>query len=95
MWYCSNDLEPAWPVQATGWHLLVDGDAPLDVEIRFDVPIERMGDLSPGFTANRAVNAVPALCEAAPGIRTTADLPQIIPVLSSAIPTTTPTRSAP
>jgi 4-hydroxy-tetrahydrodipicolinate reductase len=37
-----------------------------------------MGDASPGYTANRAVNAVPFVCAAAPGIRTTADLPQII-----------------
>ena len=27
-------------------------------DLRFDVPLERMGELSPGFTANRAVNAV-------------------------------------
>jgi hypothetical protein len=82
VWYCTDDLEPAWPLRATGWHLVVAGDAPLDVDIRFDVPIERMGDMSPGFTANRAVNVVPAVCGAEPGIRTTVDLPQIIPILS-------------
>jgi 4-hydroxy-tetrahydrodipicolinate reductase len=82
MWYCTDDLEPAWPVRATGWHLVVAGDAPLDVDIRFDVPIERMGETSPGFTANRAVNVVPAVCGAEPGIRTTFDLPPIIPILS-------------
>lgn len=37
-----------------------------------------MGELSPGFTANRAVNAVPCVCAAEPGIRTTIDLPQIV-----------------
>ena len=77
-WYCTADLDPAWAVRETGWHVVVDGDAPLDVDIRFAVPIERMGDVSPGYTANRAVNAVPFVCAAAPGIRTTADLPQII-----------------
>jgi 4-hydroxy-tetrahydrodipicolinate reductase len=82
VWYCTDDLEPQWPLRATGWHIVVDGDAPLDVDIRFDVPIERMGEMSPGFTANRAVNAVPAVCEADPGIRTSMELPQIIPVLS-------------
>ena len=40
-----------------------------------------MGEMTPGYTANRAVNAVPYLCAAAPGIRTTVDLPQIIPAL--------------
>jgi 2,4-diaminopentanoate dehydrogenase len=77
-WYCTADLDPAWDVRATGWHVVVDGDAPLDLDIRFAVPIERMGDASPGYTANRAVNAIPYVCAAAPGIRTTADLPQII-----------------
>jgi hypothetical protein len=32
----------------TGWHVLVDGDAPLDIDIRFPVTIEQMGDVSPG-----------------------------------------------
>jgi 2,4-diaminopentanoate dehydrogenase len=77
-WYCTADLDPAWDVRATGWRVVVDGDATLDVDLRFAVPIERMGDASPGYTANRAVNAVPFVCAAAPGIRTTADLPQII-----------------
>jgi hypothetical protein len=77
-WYCTADLDPAWDVRATGWRVVVHGAAPLDVDLRFAVPIERMGDASPGYTANRAVNAVPFVCAAAPGIRTTADLPQII-----------------
>ena len=37
-----------------------------------------MGETTPGYTANRAVNAVPVVCAAAPGIRTTVDLPQVI-----------------
>jgi 2,4-diaminopentanoate dehydrogenase len=77
-WYCSADLEPAWEVRATGWRVVVDGDAPLDIDIRFAVAIERMGDASPGYTANRAVNAVPFVCAAPAGIQTTAALPQII-----------------
>jgi len=79
MWYCMSDLDPAWDVRATGWHIAVDGDAPLDIDIRFAVTIEQMGDVSPGYTANRAVNAVvPFVCAAPPGIRTTIDLPQVI-----------------
>jgi 4-hydroxy-tetrahydrodipicolinate reductase len=45
------------------------------------VPIERMGDVSPGYTAHRAVNAVPVVCAATPGIRTTVDLPQVVATL--------------
>jgi 4-hydroxy-tetrahydrodipicolinate reductase len=37
-----------------------------------------MADISPGYTAHRAVNAVAPVCAAPPGIRTTLDLPQVI-----------------
>lgn len=81
-WYCTTDLEPAWTLGDTGWHVSVDGDAPLEVDIRLAVPLERMAAMSPAFTANRAVNAVPVVCAARPGIRTTVELPHIIPVLA-------------
>ena len=77
-WYCTADLDPSWDVRATGWHILVEGDAPLDIDIRFPVPLERMGGTSPAYTANRAVNAVPYVCAAPPGIRSSVDLPQIV-----------------
>jgi 4-hydroxy-tetrahydrodipicolinate reductase len=80
-WYCTADLDASWDVRATGWHVLVEGDAPLDIDIRFPVPLERMGATSPGYTANRAINAVPFVCAAPPGIRTTLDLPQIVAML--------------
>lgn len=77
-WYCTTDLDRAWDVRATGWHITVDGDAPLDIDLRFPVPLDRMAAMSPSYTANRAVNAVPVLCEASPGIHSTADLPHIV-----------------
>jgi 2,4-diaminopentanoate dehydrogenase len=77
-WYCSTDLDPAWDLRATGWRVAVEGDAPLDVDLRFPFPIERMAAMSPGYTANRAVNAVPFVCAAPAGIRTTIDLPQVV-----------------
>jgi len=83
-WYCSEALEPAWTVPGwDGWTVQVDGDAPLDVSIRFTIPEGRMGEMTPGYTANRAVNAVPYVCAARPGINTTVDLPQVIPALGS------------
>ncbi|MEU9242667.1 dihydrodipicolinate reductase [Streptomyces sp. NPDC048385] len=81
-WYCTGDLEPAWELRPTGWHLAVDGDTPLDIDMRFPVPLDRLADVSPGYTAHRAVNAVPAVCAAAPGIRTTADLPHFTAALA-------------
>ena len=80
-WYCTAQLEPAFDARPTGWHVTVEGDAPLDVALPFPVPIERMGEMSPGYTAHRAVNAVPVVCGAPPGIRTTVDLPQIVAAL--------------
>jgi len=80
-WYCTTDLEPAWNLHDTGWSISVEGDAPLDVSLRLPVPLERMAEISPSYTANRAVNAVPLVCAAAPGIRTTLDLPQITATL--------------
>jgi len=80
-WYLTNDVEPAWDLRPTGWHVRVEGDLPLDVEIRFPVAPEAWADTSPGATAHRPVNAVPYVCAAAPGIRTSAELPQFIPML--------------
>jgi 4-hydroxy-tetrahydrodipicolinate reductase len=77
-WYVSTEVEPAWDLRETGWRVVVDGDTPLDVSIRFPVPPERYAATSPGYTAHRAVNAIPAVCQAPPGILTSTDLPQII-----------------
>jgi hypothetical protein len=82
-WYCTTDLDSPWDLRPTGWRVAVDGDAPLDVDLRFPVPLERMAEVSPAYTANRAVNAVFAVCAAEPGIRTSVDLPQIIPQLGA------------
>jgi 4-hydroxy-tetrahydrodipicolinate reductase len=86
-WYCTADLEPSFDIHPTGWRLTVDGDAPLEVEMRFAFPLEDMAERTPGYTANRAVNAVPIVCAAAPGIRTTLDLPQIFGSLGEGPPT--------
>ena len=59
------------------------GDTPLDVSIRFPVSPEDYPKVSPGFTAHPVVNAIPALCAAEPGIRTSTDL-KVLPVLGPA-----------
>ena len=92
-WFCTTDLEPSWDLRETGWRVVVDGDAPLDVELRFAFPLEEMAERSPGYTANRAVNAVPFVCAAAPGIRTSVDLPQIIGTLGEMVTGTGPDRA--
>jgi hypothetical protein len=77
-WYLTADVEPAWDLRETGWHVLVEGDTPLDVDIRFPVPADEWAATSPGLTAHRPVNAIPYVCAAEPGIVTIVDLPQVI-----------------
>jgi 4-hydroxy-tetrahydrodipicolinate reductase len=77
-WYCSKHIDADWRLRDTGWHIEVEGDTPLDVAIHTPVPLENWAQVSPNLTAHRPVNAIPYVCSAAPGIRTTVDLPQII-----------------
>lgn len=83
-WYCTKDIDADWQLRDTGWHIQVEGDTPLDIQARSPVPAERWAQVSPNLTAHRPVNAIPYVCAAAPGIRTTLDLPQIIADLSEA-----------
>jgi 4-hydroxy-tetrahydrodipicolinate reductase len=73
-WYCGTDLDQDWDLLTTGWAVRVEGDAPMDIRIEFPGPLDQMA----GYTANRAVNAVPAVVAAEPGIRTTFELPQVV-----------------
>lgn len=70
-------------LRPTGWRLTVDGDAPLDIDVRMPILLDQMAAISPGYTANRAVNAVPFVCAAEAGIRSTVDLPQIIAAMGT------------
>ena len=81
-WYCSTDIHDDWDLRPTGWRVEVEGDTPLDVDIRFPVPAERWADVAPNLTTHRPVNAIPYVCAAAPGIRTTVELPHFIPDLA-------------
>lgn len=82
-WFVSDDVETSdgakWEFRSpSGWHVVLQGDCPLDISISFPVPLEDYADMTPGLTAHRPINAVPYVCEAPAGIRTTVDLPQII-----------------
>jgi 4-hydroxy-tetrahydrodipicolinate reductase len=82
-WYCSMDIDADWPLRDVGWRVQVAGDAPLDVEIRFPIPKEKMSDVLCGYTAHRPINAIRAVCAAPPGMVSTIDLPQIIADLAA------------
>lgn len=78
-WYCSTQIEHSdWELRESGWRVRVEGDTPLDINITFPVAPEDYAAFTPGLTGHRAVNAIPVVCEAAPGIRTTVDLPHVI-----------------
>ncbi|PLK26161.1 dihydrodipicolinate reductase [Novosphingobium sp. TH158] len=78
-WYCTADVEHSdWNLRESGWKVAVEGDTPMEVNITFPVDRETYPTVTPGFTAHRAVNSIPAVCAAAPGIRTTAEMEQVL-----------------
>ncbi len=79
-WYVTTDIEDAgWDLRESGWRIVTEGDTPLRVEVTFPVAPEDYAAFTPGLTAHRPVNAIPAVCAAPAGIRTTADLAQVVP----------------
>ena len=44
-WYLTTDLESAWniPFPGQGWHVIIEGDLPLDISIRFAWPTPEAG----------------------------------------------------
>ena len=71
--YVTKDLDPDWQVGDTGWRVTIEGDAPMDITIRFPPP-EIYHPISAGYNANVPVNSIPAVCDAPPGILTTGQL---------------------
>jgi hypothetical protein len=80
-WYCTTDIDADWELGDNGWRVRVAGDVPLDVRIKFPVALEDYGAMTPGLTAHPPVNAIPYVCAASPGIKTTVDLPRILAYL--------------
>jgi 4-hydroxy-tetrahydrodipicolinate reductase len=78
-WYCTDAVDPAWDLRSTGWRVRVRGDAPLDVDLTFPIPLDDLAAFTPAYTANRPVNAIPYVCAARPGILATVDLPHLLP----------------
>ena len=78
-WYCTTDVDKGWDLRRSGWRVLIEGETPIDVNITFPVTGDQLSPAMAGITAYRVINAVPYICAAAPGIRTTADLPSIVP----------------
>jgi len=80
-WYCSHALDADWELGESGWRVQLEGDTPLDVNISFPRSGGNYADQMSGLTAHPAVNAVPYVCQAAPGIVTNVELPVIAPIV--------------
>lgn len=81
VWNAGKGLEPEWPVHH-GYTMEVEGSPNIHTRVKFSPSPEqiasgRVADLANPLTAMPVVNAIPAVCDAAPGIRTYADLPLI------------------
>jgi 2,4-diaminopentanoate dehydrogenase len=83
-WIATASLEPAWTVEH-GYRIEITGDPSVYVKVDLMPTPEDLADLTPErmrgiglrITAAPLVNAIPAVCAAAPGIATYADLPAI------------------
>jgi 2,4-diaminopentanoate dehydrogenase len=82
-WVIGDRIEPPWTVEL-GYVIEVSGDPNIRVKLDLWPDGDLMGmdvddfrDLGMRITAVPVVNAIAAVCAAAPGIRTYADLPVV------------------
>ncbi|MBL7487232.1 dihydrodipicolinate reductase [Frankia sp. AgB1.9] len=83
-WFCTQDLDQDWNVGGEGWLFTTKGDAPMQVRVTYGTTDEGYSQHLAGYTATPAVNTIPYLVAAEPGIRTIFDLPPIVPFLGPA-----------
>jgi hypothetical protein len=80
LWTVGGEYPPHWPTPADGWTLTIEGDPSVQAHLltlasyERDLPITEHVRAASVATAMQAINSIPALCEAQPGIRTMADL---------------------
>ena len=77
-WYCSAELDAAWDLRASGWRVTVDGDCPLDMELRCRSRSSRWRRRRPATRPTVPSTPCRSSARPLPGIRTTVDLPQVV-----------------
>ena len=82
-WFCTPHLDPDFNISGEGWLFTTKGDAPMQVRVTYGRTDEGYSDHLAGYTAHPAVNAIPYVVDAEPGIRTIFDLPPIVSRFSS------------
>jgi 2,4-diaminopentanoate dehydrogenase len=85
-WRKGQTLEPDWKIDGDGWVIQIDGQPTVTTKVGFLPPpyfeattLEEFMDLGHIMTAMPAINAIPAVVAAAPGIATYTDLPLTLP----------------
>jgi hypothetical protein len=74
-WTMSDDaLEPQW-TDPKGFSVVIEGEPRVDATIRFGEPGQDVMTVLMASTAVAAVNAIPFVCQAQPGVITPIDLP--------------------
>jgi 2,4-diaminopentanoate dehydrogenase len=76
----TNDIAPDWPTAARDgtYRIVFEGDPDMTCELQMGTP-ETFVESGLVGTAMRVINAIPYVCEAAPGLATSADLPATLP----------------
>ena len=77
-WFCTQQLDPDWRVGGEGWLFTTKGDAPMQVRVTYGRTDEGYSEHLAGYTAHPALNAIPYVVQAEPGIVTIFDLPPIV-----------------
>lgn len=72
IWRVSDEVAPDWPVGDASWEVKITGEPTLHCRIDTESAEHRVVSV---LTSQHAVNAIPAVIAAAPGIKTRLDLP--------------------
>jgi len=80
-WKMGDDLEPDWGYENLKYSLVIEGDPSIRCGFEAATPTDPndLGLDGRIWTAMNGVNAIPVVCDAAPGIHTHLDLPFVAP----------------
>lgn len=82
-WHTGTAVDADWELRKAGWRLRIDGPTPIEANVGYpEMSSEQYSLAMAGLTAYRVINAVPFICAAEPGIRTSIEMPAIVPRLA-------------
>jgi hypothetical protein len=73
-WKLGDKVEPNWPCGDSGYRVIIEGEPPLTLSLNGVGKDGRPGYFGLSLTGLLGVNAIPAVCDAAPGVVTHLDL---------------------